>query len=160
MGWIVFETKDGAEKRRLCPAPRRWANAPRFELCAWLDRADRVPPSKLEAERRLAGIGTNAARTAEQNGAGEQFDVTDLEVVRSFRYPGGRLWTVYVVANQVTGQPAALRFTAGVRSIDLRAWPKDWVDAPDSRLVQLLRQAAPRPDEPRPLDAPRRRWTD
>jgi len=162
VGWIVFETKSGDEKRRLCPYPKRWADAPDFELRDMLGRATKVPPHKLDAERQTAGLATPAqAMVAHMASPEHEFDVTDLEVVRSFRYPGGRLWTVCVVAHPESGGPAALRFTAGIRSIDLKTWPKDWADAPDSLLVEMLRRAAPRRRaEHRSFDAPRRRWDD
>jgi hypothetical protein len=81
-------------------------------------------------------------------------------IVRSFRYPGGRLWTVWQVQHPDGGGPPVLRFTAGIRSVDLKAWPSDWVDAPDARLAELLRSAMPRPAQPARPDAPRRRATD
>lgn len=82
-------------------------------------------------------------------------------VVRSFRYPGGRLWSVWQVQHPEDGGPPVLRFTAGMRSIDLKTWPADWADAPDERLAELLRSAMPRSASPPAAPgAPRRRTTD
>jgi hypothetical protein len=53
-----------------------------------------------------------------------------------------------------------LRFTAGMRSIDIPDWPRDWPDYPDERLVEMMRAAAPRRGKPSPPDAPRRRYDD
>ncbi len=156
VGWIVFETESGDEKRRLCPWPAHWATESLKGLRALLARAEPVPPKKLDAERQEAGV--ELANQQAPNIPPEQnkLDVTDLQVVRSFRYPGGRLWTVCVVELPEDGGPPALRFTAGMRTIDLRPWPKDWADAPDERLVQILRTAMPRGDSTAP--AVDRRW--
>ncbi|HEX4685100.1 MAG TPA: hypothetical protein VH277_20450 [Gemmatimonadaceae bacterium] len=161
VGWIVFETLSGDQKRRLCPYPIRWAEATNVELRHLLSRADAVAPNKLAAERQPLGEDAPSALVVSVPPAEDKPDVTDLEVVRSFRYPGGRLWTVSVVPHPEDAGPPVLRFTAGMRSIDLRTWPRDWADAPDQRLVELLRVAAPRPtassSEP---NTPRRRWND
>jgi hypothetical protein len=155
VGWIVFETAAADEKRRLCPYPKRWAEATEPELLDMLARADAVPPHKLAAERRT--IGESAAAPAPVDTP----DITDLVVVRSFRYPGGRIWTVCQVPHPENGGPPVLRFTAGMRTVDLKTWPKDWADAPESRLGELLRLAMPRPPAPPPgPDTPRRRQTD
>ena len=175
-GWLVFEKSTGEEKRRLYPIPRGWEALPDLELEVLLQKSEVVPPRKLKAEREATG----AAAAAEVKRAVEQLeqmvdepeasrevareetpDVTDLRVVRSFRYPGGRIWVASVAPNREPGQPPLLRFSAGARQIDLAEWPKDWVDYPVEELVKLLRLAAPRSyaTEP-PPDSPRRRWDD
>lgn len=156
IGWIVFETPSGDEKRRLCPWPANWAKCSDAELCSLLARADRVPARKLDAERQVMGLDAPAV-TVDVPAEEDVPDVTDLHVVRSFRYPGGRLWTVCVVDHLEDGAPPALRFTAGARSIDLRPWPRDWADLPDDVLVDMLRHAMPR-GESAPRQGAERRW--
>src|SRR3954462_7366549 len=53
-GWLVFETKSGDEKRRLCPYPKAWDRATGGVLAKLLEGADGVPPRKLQAERQVA----------------------------------------------------------------------------------------------------------
>lgn len=157
IGWIVFETPSGDQKRRLCPWPATWAERSDAELRELLAMSDPVPPRKLDAERQAAGLRDTANLVAVRP-EDDKLDVTDLKVVRTFRFPGGRLWTVCVMDHPDDGGPPALRFTSGVRSIDVRPWPKDWADAPDERLCQLLADAAPRLTRPR--DTRRRRKSD
>ncbi|HKO16159.1 MAG TPA: hypothetical protein VJU87_07965 [Gemmatimonadaceae bacterium] len=175
-GWIVFETKAGDEKRRLYPIPQRWSELPDAEIEVLLQKAEVVPPRKLRTEKRATGAEAakeveRATALAEQrvdepararaSGREETPDVTDLRVVRSFRYPRGRIWAASVFQHPDGGGPAVLRFTAGTRDIDLVDWPKDWVDYPVEGLVNLLRRAAPRPrSEAPPADTPQRRWDD
>jgi hypothetical protein len=47
IGWIVFETRDGKEKRRLCPWPANWASLSDEALRGLLNKADSATPSKL-----------------------------------------------------------------------------------------------------------------
>ena len=154
-GWVVFVTTDGRDKRRLCPFPKAWDRASDAELRTMLARAEVVPPSRvtevdLEA---MAHAGTGSIPTRP--------DITDLQVVRTFRYPGGRVWSVSVVQRPEGGAAPILRFTAAARCIDLRQWPRDWADYPDERLVDLLRLASPRrTDAPPPFGTPPRRYTD
>lgn len=161
VGWVVFETLSGDEKRRLCPYPVRWADAPVFQLREMLARAEAVPPHKLAAERQVGGETLPMTQPRDVPGDDENWDVTDLEVVRTFRYPGGRLWTVCVVQRPEERHPPVLRFTAGARYLDLKTWPRDWADATDDILAELLRLSAPRAtDDTRRPDMPRRRWDD
>jgi hypothetical protein len=158
-GWIVFETKSGDEKRRLCPWPMNWAQRSDDELRAMLRRAERISPFRLRDDRvaREQPVPWHGALDV----SGRVPDVTDLDVIRTFRYPGGRVWTVSVVAYPEDGGAPVLRFQSGMRSIDVRRWPKDWPDQPDEELVLMLRRSAPRRrDTPVPSDAPRRRWDD
>lgn len=159
-GWIVFETVAGDEKRRLCPWPIRWASESEEGLRELLGQAELVPPHKMRAERLPVIEWPSPSAMAAAPEAEEKPDITDLNVVRSFRYPGGRLWTVSVVSYPERGGPPVLRYTAGVRSIDLRTWPKDWADQHDDRLVTMLRLGAPRRPRPVGPDTPRRRWND
>ena len=169
IGWIVFETTDGRSKRRLCPHPHAWHTFPDKELCRLLDRAEVVPESK-RAQPRQPGTESHAAKPAWQQRADSSaartvnesaLDVTDLEVVRSFRYPGGRTWSVSVVPQREDSGPMVLRFSAGARSIDLRQWPRDWPDYPDDHLIELLRLASQRrSDASMAPGTPRRRYTD
>jgi hypothetical protein len=155
-GWIVFESFTGDEKRRLCPYPMRWTESSEDGLRTLLERAERILPHKLRAQREPA------AETSEPTGkAATEPDVTDLEVVRSFRYPGGRIWTVSVVEHPETGGPPVLRFSAGSRVIDLKRWNRAWADEHDERLAEMLRDAAPRAPTTRfTPETPRRRWND
>lgn len=174
-GWIVFETKSEADKRRLYPVPKKWDELPDPELEILLNKAERVPKRKMAAEKRESGAQAAASmdrtanlieqatdgRTSSKRIASEANpDVTDLGVLRSFRYPGGRIWAVCLAQSGEDGAPV-LRFSAGTRIIELEDWPKDWPDLPDEGLAELLRRAAPRAahDEPA-ADAPHRRYTD
>ncbi len=176
-GWLVFETKAEDEKRRLADIPLHWSELPPEGLEALLRRAEVIPPRKLRAQRQARGEEAarqqeRAAKRAEQLAdlppaarsavpEEERPDVTDLGVVRSFRYPGGRFWTVCVIRHPGEGRPPVLRFTAGAREIDMPDWPKDWADYRDDQLVDLLRRAAPRPRrQPPGPETPRRRWDD
>jgi len=150
IGWLVFETVRGDEKRRLCPYPTAWATARPEQLRELLAKAEKVPPRKLAAEHQVV---TGAPPAIQVPPAEDKFDITDLHVIRTFKYPGGRIWTVGVVDRPEDGGPSALRFTAGTRYLDMRPWPKDWADAPDPNLIEMLRNVAPRnatsPDSPR-----------
>jgi hypothetical protein len=173
-GWIVFETTSGDDKRRLYPVPKGWSELPEAELAVLLEKAEVVPRRKLRTERDAHG---QAAADAVQRAADfsqkavddpdharqlakdETPDVTDLSVLRTFRYPSGRIWVACVMQDLGAGTPV-LRFSAGSRNIDLANWPKDWVDYSDEKLVQLLRKAAPRDGGAPPPNGPRRRWDD
>ena len=173
-GWIVFETAEGDDKRRLFPIPRGWDELPEPELAVLLGKAEIVPKRKLRTEKDAHGQAAAAEveramqfsqkaveepERARQMAKDEPPDVTDLNVLRTFRYPTGRMWVACVV--QEPGMTTSvLRFTAGSRSIDLEDWPKDWVDYQDEQLVDLLRSAAPRAPQPPSPDAPHRRWDD
>jgi hypothetical protein len=175
-GWIVFETTKGDEKRRLYPVPDGWGELPEPELEVLLHKAEVVPPRKLKIER--GATGESAAQTIQRAKdfteravespetvrdvpKAETPDVTDLGVVRSFRYPGGRVWSVSVAVPPDGKAPPVLRFIGGDRHIDLREWPADWVDYPNAELVKLLRRAAPRGTSTRRgADTQNRRWDD
>src|SRR3954469_10896778 len=90
-GWIVFETVSGDEKRRLCPWPVQWATSTEAQLRDLLDRAEKIPRLKLDAERQSVGAGPGRDVEVEVPSEQNKLDVTDLHVVRTFRYPGGRL---------------------------------------------------------------------
>ncbi len=170
LGWIVFETFDGSDKRRLCPYPKNWEELPEDQLLALLERAERVPLSKL-ARERIARADTPGAVPAWHPNTDDQptilpangedaLDVTDLRVTRSFRYPSGSVWSATVVRPEPT-EARVLRFSAGGRHFDLAEWPREWPDYPNERLVELLRSAAPRaPGAAPPPGAPGRRYDD
>ena len=175
-GWMVFENAAGDDKRRLYPIPTGWEDLPDAELEVLLQKAEVVPDRKLKSEKRARGDAAvkamdEAAEFAEKAvDAPEQVrdvpreetpDVTDLAVLRTFRYPGGRIWAVCVIQHPDEGGPPVLQFAAGMRRINLANWPKDWADYPDEELVNLLRRSAPRPrTEPPTGDTPQRRWDD
>jgi hypothetical protein len=174
-GWIVFEATDGAEKRRLYPIPRGWSELPDPELEVLLHKAEVVPPRKLRTERlrgdaavkemqRSADFAERAVDAPEEvrdYPKHETPDVTDLRVMRTFRYPGGRMWAVGVTEDADSGGVPVLRFSAGARHADLREWPKDWADYPDEELASLLRRAWPRDPSATPAPgSPRRRYSD
>lgn len=173
-GWIVFETKAGDDKRRLYPIPKGWSELPEGELAVLLQKAEVVPRRKLRTEKDARGqdaadevqraaefsqTAVDEPEKARELAKTETPDVTDLNVRRTFRYPGGRIWVACVMQDSGAVVPV-LRFTAGSRSVDLADWPKEWVDYSDDQLVQLLRKAGQRPPGQSQPDAPRRRWDD
>ena len=172
--WIVFETTDGREKRRLLAYPEGWAELAEPDLHGLLASAGAVRPSRLSPEgspppeaRPMHGESVPRAVVTETTvAAGAIMTVraatpVSERVVRSFRYPGGRLWSVCVVRRPAGGGPALLRFSAGARHLDLHDWPEDWPTYTDEGLVQLVR-SVPRPPQghSRAATAHRRRHDD
>lgn len=121
LGWVVMETKNGERRLRICPIPRDWHLLPDESLEELLQHGEALP-----------------ARTASVRGA-----MADV-AVRTFRYPGGRVWTASVTAHPTEPSRRVLRFSAGARSIDVAQWPDDWAVQSDEELIALLRQSAPR----------------
>ena len=179
-GWVVFETADGREKRRLLASPDGWDEMAETELHIMLASAAAARPSKLTFEPArsgdprgagpsMSGEGSVATRSeapattlAAPEGAGHPSAAVPSErMVRSFRYPNGRLWSVCVVRRPAGGGEPLLRFSAGARHLDLHDWPEDWVACSEARLVALVR-SIPRPPKvgPHPSDRPRRRHDD
>ena len=54
-GWLVFETKNESEKRRLYPVPKGWDELAEAKLEVLLSKAEIVPPRKLRSEKTAAG---------------------------------------------------------------------------------------------------------
>jgi hypothetical protein len=159
VGWLVFQTASGEDKRRLCPYPKNWSRMNDMQLAGLLLQAEPVPPRKLDAERQVVGASDPQPRVdvpPEQ----DKPDVTDLRVIRSFKYPGGRMWTVCVCEHPEDNGAPSLRFTSGMRHLDLRPWPRDWPDAPNPQLVEMLRRAGQRAPAVPSADTPRRRYND
>lgn len=121
LGWVVLETKAGDRRVRLCPIPQNWQRLSSADLEALLPQAEVLPA------RTSVGRGTMA----------------DMAVVRSFRYPGGRVWTASLIAHPTIHGAQVLRFSGGARVIDVEDWPSDWADRPDDQLAAMLRRAAP-----------------
>jgi len=157
-GWIVFETPDGREKRRLCPYPDQWATMSDAELLQLLVQASTVRRSRLapghgtpDAASQAGGLSQadpNASGADDRSALGSGGSATtaaavtvDFRAARSFRYPGGRLWTVRVARVGDEGAQV-LRFTAGVRTLDLTDWPRGWATFETDELVELLRSVA------------------
>ena len=137
-GWLVFEAVDGSEKRRASPVPRGWQVASDAELERMLRAAKPV-----RARR--------GAPELEEHGSPPAVAELQPSPMRTFLYPGGRLWTVSEVlerrgdegSEEVDVRPL-LRFTAGARTLDLLAWPKEWTQYSDAQLSDLLWRAFPR----------------
>jgi hypothetical protein len=161
-GWLVFETVAGDEKRRLSRYQQQWAGASDTELRAMLARAESVQGRRADAERSTReDVESPASLPAGDAQSEPSVDGTPPQLIRTFRYPGGRYWTVGLVVRPEGGDRPALRFTAGARIIELASWPNEWAEYTDAQLIELLRWAAPRSgtDAPRP-GTPRRRWDD
>ena len=159
-GWIVFETVAQDEKRRLCPWPMNWMELSDRQLRELLGRAEVVPADRLKAQRQSGQHAAQPSTPGDRPGNAAP-DITDLQVVRIFRYPGGRYWTVNVVRFPELGGPPVLRFTAGSRFLELGRWPRDWADLPEETLIELLRRAGARDEGPKGVPGtPRRRWDD
>lgn len=142
-GWLVFESADGSDKRRLYPVPRGWEERDDAELERLWSMADAVrakhqrvlPPEPTRRDDDRAGDPVVEPR------------------MRTFRYPGGRVWSVAEVpVLDRSGEPGdrpprhrvVLRFSSGARVLDLLAWPHWWPDLDERELADLLWRAFPR----------------
>ena len=164
-GWLVFETSSGEEKRRLSPVPENWSELPEEELTILLQRSELVPLSRVrpgqDKASEPASAGPRTAQSSRNRQATSRPDVAELDIVRTFQYPGGGTWTVSVVRRRGRLGLSVLRFASGTRKIELSDWPKDWADYREEQLVELLRRSAPRGGGgTTPADRPRRRWDD
>jgi hypothetical protein len=150
-GWLVFESTDGEAKARLYPIPPSWRTASHDDLRELLYRAE---PTRESGEyRRFASADRTGARTvgrvAESDVAVSRDERSSSEC-RSFRYPGGRYWSVaeYVVHHHVGEAERTphrvLRFTAGARTLDTSSWPAGWRGFSDHQLADLLWRSFPR----------------
>jgi hypothetical protein len=160
-GWLVFESVDGTEKRRLYPVPADWQEASDVELERLCERAEPVRGGGASARRREV---TPPDPRAEPRGSPR---VTERPGTRTFLYPGGRVWAVaeqYIQLRDRMGAPldarTVLRFTSGMRSLDLHAWPSDWMSYSDEELAELLSRAFPRDRDAPTSGSYRRRRSD
>lgn len=145
-GWLVFEAVNGSAKARLNPIPMRWNELADQQLQELLRRAEPVG----EGERRSGVTGTMRDMTAMSTELQSHRMDAPSEDLRTFRYPGGRFWTVGERPAQAAG-PAGppvdrvvLRFASGARALDLVAWPRDWTRYSDRQLADLLWSGFPR----------------
>jgi hypothetical protein len=122
LGWVVMETKRGDRRLRICPIPHDWQVLSDEALEELLQHGEALP-----------------ARTAAARGG-----IADMAAVRTFRYPGGRVWTVSLTPHPTEPNQRVLRFSAGARVIDVVDWPGDWAEQSDEALIDLLRREAPR----------------
>jgi hypothetical protein len=179
-GWLAFESIDGAERARLTPVPIRWHEGSEEQMRALLARAERGGPRRPRASRSGgADAGDAASRPTGERGESEwsgSWPALSAErglsappgTMRTFRYPGGRFWSVYEHVAELPSPGAAgatrprvvLRFTSGSRALDLLAWPADWFEHSDEELAELLWRAFPRSAAASAPDAPRRRRGD
>jgi hypothetical protein len=162
LGWLVFETVPGDEKRRLCPYPRDWESVDEQALRSLLAQSEPVRPRRRSGgsaiDKEVSRPAVPAIEVDDPDD--EKVDLTDLTVVRTFRYPGGRVWSAAIEKHSDIAAGPVLRFTAGARTIDLERYPRDWPDLPDVSLIDLLRHAAPRPIMKYTPQTPRRRYND
>ena len=140
-GWLAFESMDGLAKCRLTPIPPGWATAPVSQLEQWLHQAETV-----RGERSSGAYGRSSAEVA----SNPRIPADSRQPVRTFRFPGGRFWTVTECpASATTGPDEAvphrvLRFMSGSRALDLASWPEDWASRSDADLADLLTASFPR----------------
>lgn len=154
-GWLTFEAIDGQAKCRLSPIPRGWDSATDEQLEEWLHAAVTVRGERTSGPHgRTAAEAIAAAEAAAHEEARRATRPDDadrqLAFARTFRYPGGRYWSVAEWAGSDHGDGGAgegrsvLRFTSGRRSLDLASWPRDWQKYSDDELVTLLFKSFPR----------------
>lgn len=163
-GWLVFETFDGVEKRRLCPLPFTWVQRSDSDLEALLGQAEVLRPRGSMRSRYMAVPADLPpsvpfhAMTSIPRTAGGDIDMDYLGVVRRFIYPGGKAWRASVTPRAEPGGPLVLRFVCDAQIVDFEEWPADWTDFSDAQLVELLRRG--KPDEERRRKRAPRRHTD
>lgn len=146
-GWIVFETLDGKEKRRLYPPPHGWEHRTDSGLESLLARADILRPRALPRVRGddvlpadlPPSLPKPLADAMPRDGEGN-LDTRYLGVVRSFEYPRGQTWKVSITERDPDLLPV-LRFVSATQTIDLADWPAEWIDLDSGGLGRLLRGA-------------------
>jgi hypothetical protein len=158
-GWIVFETVDGGDKRRLCPPPVGWSDFSAAELEELVAKSERVEtrqtarPPHRRSDPVFTAQDEQVIRQMHVEPRAVRRDLVGLPaldslgVARAFEYPSGRRWVVCVYEH-IMGDGYArpvLRFTTGARTADLDVFPEHWADLEEERLIELLRTAAPRP---------------
>jgi hypothetical protein len=168
-GWIVFETFDGSDKRRLCPPPYAWEHRSDANLEDLLLRAEILRPRGAVRVRGDAVIPADLPPSVPLNVVADiprdvdgDIDMRYLGVVRSFRYPGGEVWRASVVDDNPDA-PLVLRFSSESHTIDLTDWPNDWADLPSAQLIALMekgRSSIERRRRERPTTDPDDRRTD
>lgn len=164
-GWLVFEASDGHEKRRLRPVPPNWIEATDAELERLLRSAEPARAGSSSVRGAPEGSRDRAPDADRPVGAPNAESRQSPVTIRSFRYPGGRYWSAHerrVLTRDDSGEPReeqiVLRFAAGARVLDLRAWPREWVNYSDEQLAELLYTSFPRqPESPNPTPHHRRR---
>lgn len=156
-GWLAFESIDGLAKCRLTPIPPGWATATVAQLEQWLHQAETV-----RGDRASGPYGRSSAEVA----SNPRMPADVRQPVRTFRFPGGRFWTVTECpASATTGADESapgrvLRFMSGSRALDLTSWPEDWANRSDADLADLLTASFPRHNADSDEIAQRRRSTD
>jgi hypothetical protein len=165
-GWIVFETLDGREKRRLCPPPYAWDQRTDSDLEALLARAETMRPRGQVRVRGDVLLPADLPPNVPVDVAAEMprdidgnLDMRYLGVVRSFSYPGGDTWRVSVVELD-PDVPLVLRFSSASHTIDLYRWPSDWIDMTDEQLIALMRDGESQRERRRAAPRPTRRHDD
>ena len=161
-GWLTFESTDGEVRKRLPVYPPDWEALPDTGLETLLQQAELV---------RVEGRG--AERSGEREEAGTAPRLSDFpparpasDVIRTFAYPGGRVWSAWEQQLAATGEPSSpqprttLRFTSGTRTLYLHRWPEDWASYTDSQLADLLWRSMPREPQGQRATEHRRRRGD
>ena len=168
-GWLAFESADGEMRRRLCPCPVRWEDASAQEMEALLAEAESVParPHRAAAAPEPPGeVATEheeeiARVSVEVRESGGEPSQVRRRPLRTFQYPGGRIWTVGVLSardDETGDRRDVLRFVSGAHKVELEEWPEDWDRLTDPQLAELLRAGAPpRAEQPNPTEFRRRR---
>ena len=143
-GWLVFETADGQDKRRLCPPPYAWDRHSEEDLEKLIERAERLRP--IGAKRAKTALPADLPPTVPPDiavrmprDADGNLELRYLGVVRSFEYPGGQVWRARVVGHDDDTAVPVLRFASDTHSIELTEWPAEWADLSDADLSALLR---------------------
>lgn len=156
-GWLAFEAIDGDAKCRLSPIPLKWESAERQQLMIWLSRAEAVRGDRTSGPQGVVNsVASRSAASGTERPRG---------AARTFRFPTGRFWSVaeWTTSGDKSGESheqTVLRFTSGRRSLDLRAWPDDWLTMSDEQLVALLARGFPRPTQEKNPTSFRRRGSD
>ena len=159
-GWLAFESVDGLAKCRLTPIPEGWNKAGVDQLEQWLHAAETVRGDRGSGAFGRASAEVTANPLITSHGRGP---------VRTFRFPGGRYWTVTEYQPSSHGSAAGsddtqshrvLRFMSGARALDLTAWPADWTTLADADLIELLATSFPRHSDSSETSAHHRRSGD